>query len=72
MNLLKIEYIIYTICIQGGDFLLDEINKTKEKLHREIEAKGLDHKQVLEISQELDELIVEHLKLENTYEKKNQ
>lgn len=52
--------------------MLDKINKIKERLHREIESKGLDHKQVLEMSQELDELIVEHVKLEIICEKKNQ
>ena len=40
--------------------LKQKIEVLREKLNKELEAKGPDNEQVLKLSQELDELIVEY------------
>lgn len=48
-----------------GDDMKDKINELREKLHHEIE---LDNKEkILELSQELDELILEYFKKNKSY-----
>lgn len=37
-----------------------KINKVREKLHKEIESKEILHENIIEISKELDELIIQY------------
>ena len=41
--------------------MIAKINNLREKLHRELDKKVSDKKRILEISQELDKLIIEYL-----------
>lgn len=43
----------------------NKINNFREVLHRELESDYIDYEKVLEISQELDELIVEYYNNKN-------
>lgn len=40
--------------------MLGEINNLKEKLYKELDTETLDKEKILEISRELDKLIVEY------------
>lgn len=50
--------------------LIDEINKLREDLNKQVENSSLDNETILAISQDLDKLIVEYyqavLKVQNT------
>ncbi len=43
----------------------NKINDFRELLHSELESDNLDYEKVLEISQELDKLIIEYYREEN-------
>jgi hypothetical protein len=43
-----------------GSNLLEEIRKTRERLHKQLKLKSINSKEVLEISRELDKLILEY------------
>ena len=45
--------------------MLEKINSLKQKLYKELDMETLDRKRILEVSQELDKLIVGYLKQEN-------
>ncbi len=55
---------------RGFDMLIDEINKLREDLNKQVENCSLDNETILAISQDLDKLIVEYyqavLKGQNT------
>jgi hypothetical protein len=55
---------------RGFDMLVDEINKLKEELNKQVENSSLDNEIILAISQDLDKLILEYyrdvLRVQNT------
>lgn len=54
-----------------GRILLIKINNLKQRLDKELETKNLDCKEILEISQQLDELIVEYCNQKIRYGQEN-
>lgn len=45
--------------------LLEEIKELREKLKNELESKEINHKEILKISQELDQFIKKYKKMKN-------
>lgn len=56
----------------GRCLMLEKINSLKEKLYKELDMDTLDRKKILEVSQELDKLIVEYFKQENLDERERE
>lgn len=52
-------YYIYDT-IQGGNLMLEEIKNLKQKLYKELDTKESNKEEILEISRELDKLIVKY------------
>lgn len=52
--------------------MIDKINQVRDSLHKQLESKNIDDKEILKISQELDELIKEYYVSEMKKENKNE
>lgn len=46
----------------GGSLVLDKVEKIREKLNKQVNFKNINTKEVLKISKELDEAILEYYK----------
>lgn len=50
--------------------MLDKIREKRQLLHKELDLQSIDSREVLKISEELDELLVEYYRnIESGYEK---
>ena len=52
------------VFIEWGLSLKNKINDMREKLHKEIEFKGIKHKDVIKISEILNQLIIQYYEKE--------
>ena len=52
--------------------MIDRINQVRDSLHKRLEYKDIDDKEILKISQELDELIKEYYVSEMKKEDRNE